>query len=214
MTFSQPAPSGDKKIPFKERGRDLLDSLFLVHIQGYEAGIVTVNGVANAIRGDAVILDGALKGEFYGDALIFPKVLVNSLKKNLDGGQRIVLGRIGQGSPKPGQSPAWILKPWRVGDDKIAQDWMRANPTFGTAPVRVENGEDSDPGAEVRDKVASMMTDFNLFKADAERFAQAGLTASDLTLVQSIPNWKSLPVEAVRQIVASQAAHESDEPPF
>ena len=81
-------------------------ALLLISAHSVEEGIKTVHGDASAVRADVVALDGELKGEEFTDTLVFPKVLQGQLRSRL--GQR-VLGRLGQGNAKPGQSAPWVL---------------------------------------------------------------------------------------------------------
>ena len=68
-------------------------------------GVQTVNGVRDAVRCDIVDVDDPdLSVE---DALVFPKVLISSLRSRL--GQK-VLGHLKQGVAKPGQNAPWMLE--------------------------------------------------------------------------------------------------------
>ena len=86
--------------------KDLHGSLLLIKPSSQEVGIKTVHGDSNAIRADITVLDGDLEGTVYEDTLVFPKVLQSQLKPRLG---EMVLGRLGQGHKKPGQSPPWTL---------------------------------------------------------------------------------------------------------
>jgi len=96
-----PAPSGDT-IDFKA----LNGALLLISVHEHKTDISTTFGTADAIRCDVAVLDGDRKGDVLNDTLIFPKLLVGSLRQVV--GDE-VLGRLGQGTAKPGQSPPWIL---------------------------------------------------------------------------------------------------------
>lgn len=87
--------------------KTLHGSLLLITVSAVESGIQTVHGPSDAIRADIAVLDGTEKGEEYSDALLFPKVLQSQLKSRV--GQK-VLGRLGQGQAKPGQSAPWVLQ--------------------------------------------------------------------------------------------------------
>jgi hypothetical protein len=86
--------------------KELHGSLLLFKVHGQEVGIKTVHGDSNAIRADVHVLDGDKDGEVFTDTLVFPKVLQSQLKPSIGG---MVLGRLGQGHKKPGQSPPWTL---------------------------------------------------------------------------------------------------------
>ncbi len=86
--------------------KELHGSLLLFKVHGQEVGIKTVHGDSNAVRADVIVLDGDKEGEEFLDTLVFPKVLQSQLKPRLG---EMVLGRLGQGHKKPGQSPPWTL---------------------------------------------------------------------------------------------------------
>ena len=87
----------------------LMGSLLLVsvheHLTG-DKGITTSFGPTEPIRCDIAVLDGDCKGDVYADTLIFPKVLIGQLRPNVG---KKVLGRLGRGTAKPGQSAPWML---------------------------------------------------------------------------------------------------------
>ena len=99
MTDTFAAPASSTGLDFNE----LNGHLVIIDVEGYETGIVTANGDRDAIRGTLHDVDG---NETHEDVLIFPKVLVGSLKPRV--GQK-VLGTIGQGVAKPGQNAPWII---------------------------------------------------------------------------------------------------------
>lgn len=96
--------------------------LFTVHAQ--ETDVQTNFGPANPIRADVVVLDGDQAGESYDDTLVFPKALIGQLKPRIGGK---VLGRLGQGAAKPGQSPPWLLHDATDEDKKVGRDWLSKN---------------------------------------------------------------------------------------
>jgi cytosine/adenosine deaminase-related metal-dependent hydrolase len=65
-----------------------------------------VGPIAPGRRCDIAVLDGDCKGDVYADTLIFPRVLIGQLRPNIG---KKVLGRLGQGTAKPGQSAPWTL---------------------------------------------------------------------------------------------------------
>jgi hypothetical protein len=83
---------------------DVLGHLVVVDVESLERDVETPRGPKDAIR--AVVHDVDAQTT-YEDTLVFPKVLVSSLKPRV--GQK-VLGRIGQGVAKPGENPPWIIE--------------------------------------------------------------------------------------------------------
>lgn len=99
--FGSPTPPG--------AGIDLKTingALLLVTVHAVEHDINTVHGASDAIRCDVAVLDGDSKGEEYNETLLFPKVLQSQLRAHVGGK---IIGRLGQGTAKPGQSPPWVL---------------------------------------------------------------------------------------------------------
>lgn len=82
-------------------------SLLLITAHEYVEGIATNFGSANAVRADVVVI-GDNGAEEYEDTLVFPKVLSSQLRKQIGG--KKVLGRLGQGQAKPGQSAPWLIE--------------------------------------------------------------------------------------------------------
>ncbi len=101
--------------------KELHGSLLLFKVSGQEVGIKTVHGDSNAIRADVVVLDGDKEGETYTDTLVFPKVLQSQLKPSIGS---MVLGRLGQGHKKPGQSPPWTLSTATDADKQVGRDYL------------------------------------------------------------------------------------------
>jgi hypothetical protein len=82
---------------------DLNGHLLIVTPLEYKTGINTDNGIAEAIEVNIVDLD---TNEEHNSILFFNVALRNALKPNI--GNK-VLGRIGQGTAKPGKNAPWIL---------------------------------------------------------------------------------------------------------
>lgn len=123
MSFATPAaPSGG--LDFKE----LNGSLLLIEVLSVEEHVPTVHTKPGekspAVRANIVILDGAQAGEKHDDTLIFPKILQSQLKGRV--GQK-VLGRLGQGVAKPGQSAPWQLAEATAEEIAKAEAWVAAN---------------------------------------------------------------------------------------
>ena len=130
MTEAFASPATASGIDWKA----LNGALLLITPLSVEDGIKTVHGDASAVRADVVALDGAEKGEEYPDTLIFPKVLQGQLRSRV--GSK-VLGRLGQGNAKPGQSPPWILAEATAEDTNIGKAYIAgqiAAPASTAAP--------------------------------------------------------------------------------
>ena len=100
---------------------DYQGSLLLFKVTGQEVGIKTVHGDSNAIRADVIVLDGSHEGEEFTDTLVFPKVLQSQLKPRIG---QMVLGRLGQGHKKPGQSAPWTLAMAEAQDKEIGKAYL------------------------------------------------------------------------------------------
>ena len=116
MTNDYATPSTATGIDLKEHNGNLL----LIKVNEAVTGIQTSYGASDAIRCDVVVLDGPSKGTTYDDTLLFPKVLQGQLRPNV--GKR-VLGRLGQGVAKPGQSAPWTLAAPTPDDITVAQKY-------------------------------------------------------------------------------------------
>jgi hypothetical protein len=105
---------------------DLKGSLLLIKVHGIEPAIKTVHGDTAAVRADVIVLDGSEAGTAYNDTLIFPKVLQSQVKGNVGG---MVLGRLGQGVAKPGQSAPWTIDAATEADKGVAREHLaKSNP--------------------------------------------------------------------------------------
>lgn len=95
--------------------------------------IQTSFGESDAVRADVWILTGPDTAEEFLDTLVFPKVLAGQLRKNI--GQKVV-GRLGQGNAKPGQSAPWLLEPATPDDLAKAQAFIakQSGPVSAAAP--------------------------------------------------------------------------------
>ncbi len=116
MTFRDPTTGGDK-LPLDDLKGSLL--LFTVHEQMGE--MQTSFGVATPIRADVAVLDGTLKGSVYADALIFPRVLQGNLRGAIG---EMVIGRLGKGTAKAGQSAPWILEAASEADKTVGEKYL------------------------------------------------------------------------------------------
>lgn len=109
---------------------ELQGSLLLIKVVFLEDHIPNVNTKPGekspAIRADVTVLDGRSAGKEYADALIFPKVMQGQLRSRVG---QLVLGRLGQGHAKPGQSAPWKLDPASEADTRVAEEFMRRKST-------------------------------------------------------------------------------------
>lgn len=112
------APSSTSGIQWE----DYKGALLLIEPKGFEPEIETQFGTTSAVRANLTVLDGDSAEEVFRDTLIFPKVVQNQVK-NAD--TRYVLGRLGQGEKKKGQSAPWKLAEATDADKQIARDYLR-----------------------------------------------------------------------------------------
>ena len=114
--FRDPTTGGDK-LPLDELKGALL--LFSVHEQMAE--MQTSFGAATPIRADVAVLDGTRKGEAFTDALIFPRVLQGNLRGAIG---EMVIGRLGKGTAKAGQSAPWVLEAATDADKQVGERYL------------------------------------------------------------------------------------------
>lgn len=90
--------------------------LLLIRPDEYKIGISTTFGVKDAISANIVVIDeqAVANSEEIDGALLFGGVLIGQLKSKI--GKGMVLGRLEQGTAKPGQKP-----PWRLADPTDAE---------------------------------------------------------------------------------------------
>ena len=88
--------------------------------------VATAYGTSDAVRADLHDLD---TGDEYPDILIFPKILISQTRSRVG---QMILGRLGQGTARPGQSAPWKLVDPTPADIAQAQAWLdkRQRPTF------------------------------------------------------------------------------------
>jgi hypothetical protein len=99
---------------------DLLGVLLRIEVLETLTNIETTFGPASPVRCNVVALDGDHKGETFEDSLIFPRVLVSQLKPSVG---KVVLGRLGKGSAKPGKSAPWLLQAATEEDIAVARKY-------------------------------------------------------------------------------------------
>lgn len=103
---------------------DYKGALLMFDVKGYEPSINTVHGETSAVNATVTVLDGDKAGEVITDTLVFPKVLQSQIKGNVGGK---VLGRLGQGEAKKGQSAPWKLSDATESDKVIAREYLAEN---------------------------------------------------------------------------------------
>lgn len=101
--------------------QELLGALLVVDVTEVVQGVNTTFGPSDPIRATVTVIDGDQAAAVYVDTLIFPKVLQSQLRSNV--GKR-VLGRLGQGTPKAGQSPPWTLEKATDADIRTASEFL------------------------------------------------------------------------------------------
>jgi hypothetical protein len=114
--FQQPSQGDQVKVA------ELVGCLCLIWAREYREDITTTFGPADAVAVDMHVLDGTHGGEKFENTLLFQRALIGSLKPAIGG--EPVLGRIGQGVGKPGQSPPYILLPYTEQDAALATGYI------------------------------------------------------------------------------------------
>lgn len=114
--FAQPAaPSSGIK------WADYNGALILFSVQGLEQNVSTVHGPSDAVRCNIAVLDGPGAGEEHENILVFPKLMRAQLSNRVGS---LVLGRLGQGVAKAGQSAPWLINPATEQDQQIGSAWL------------------------------------------------------------------------------------------
>jgi len=101
--------------------------LILVNPKEAVDDVPTTFGPADAIRCAVVVLDADGGPEVHEDVLIFQKVLGAQLRPKITpSGDGWVLGRLGTGAAKAGQSAPWKLVETTEAENQTARDWFAA----------------------------------------------------------------------------------------
>lgn len=87
----------------------------------------------------AVLSKDGSKHEDFEDTLIFPRVLISQTKKQIG---KIVVGRLGQGTAKPGQDPPWTLAEATPADLKAAGLFLASLSVVSAGSGSTDEGED------------------------------------------------------------------------
>jgi hypothetical protein len=96
-------------------------ALLVIEPLSFEVGIKTSFGDADATKANIYVLTGPDTAEEYPEALIFPKLLASQTKSQI--GKKVV-GRLGQGVAKPGQSAPWLLEEASAEDLEKAKTYL------------------------------------------------------------------------------------------
>ena len=146
--FQQPSAGDQVKMA------EIVGSLVLIYVHELREDIQTTFGPADAVAADVHVLDGAKAGESYENTLIFQKALIGALRGGIGGDP--VLGRVSQGTAKPGQSPPYILQPYTQQDAAIATAWIQAHkPGFQAAAAAAPPPAQATPSAAPAAPVAA-----------------------------------------------------------
>jgi hypothetical protein len=124
--FGGPASAAGVKVTEFE-GR-----LLLITPKSHEESIQTDFGEKDAVKCTLAVLDekDASKSESYDDVLLFQARLIGQTKPAI--GKRLVLGRLGKGEAKKGQSAPWQLEDPSEDDKVVARKYLSFNqPDFG-----------------------------------------------------------------------------------
>lgn len=112
--------------------------LLIIEPTSVEDGIQTSYGATSAVRANVTVVDTPNGAEVHEDTLIFPRVLQSQLKTRI--GQK-VLGRLGQGQAKPGQSAPWIIQDPTEGDIQAGVTYLNQQAASGfQAPATGSTG--------------------------------------------------------------------------
>jgi hypothetical protein len=105
---------------------DYNGALLIFEVKEVVHGITTSYGERDAVRADVYVVDSDHASNQPRDTLIFPAVLQSQLSSKVG---KMVLGRLGQGQAKPGQSPPWLLEEARAGDNDKATEYLAKRTT-------------------------------------------------------------------------------------
>lgn len=131
MTFEQPSNDFFKS-------SDYNGHLIIVENIGAPYRTNTNFGETDAIKADVTVLTDPAGPKEFRQTQVFGAAMVGTLSRASTGAQ--VLGRIGQGVAKQGQSAPWVINPWNPGDEVFAQSYVeqrnaaRAAQQFQPAP--------------------------------------------------------------------------------
>jgi len=169
-SFSQPSPASNF------RPADYQGNLILVWPTEYKTAIKTAFGDSDAIAARVVVLDTPTIEE-HDNVLFFQGALISTLKPSV-GSTKPVLGRLGRGTAKPGQTAPFILTPFTEADAKAARDYFTAQ--FGGT----SDAPKTAPAVPNADPLAAYAAD----KVDlAKSLAASNVPAGQIALATQIP---------------------------
>lgn len=113
-------PAGQARIT------DYEGNLLLVKALEVEKDIRTAFGDADATICDVVVLDGPDAGTQHKGLMLFQKALRAQLADRV-GTATMLLGRLGKGVAKPGQSPPWLFTDPTEEERQTARTWIAKN---------------------------------------------------------------------------------------
>lgn len=103
----------------------------------HREAIATAFGPADAVITDIVVLDGPHAPLRETGVLVFQKALQGQLRPKIGTG-RMVLGRLGRGQAKAGQSAPWILTEPTAEDQDAARAYLSGAAKVTAAAVKEE----------------------------------------------------------------------------
>lgn len=106
--------------------------LLIIEPLAVETGIQTVHGPSDAVRANVYSLTGPGQAEEFADTLIFPKLLQGQTRGQV--GKKVV-GRLGQGIAKPGQSAPWVIGEATADDIEKAKAYLAGRGVTAAAPA-------------------------------------------------------------------------------
>lgn len=114
---------------------ELKGRLLVIEPRTVEEKMSTSLGEKDAVRADVHVIDQDTP-ETHEDVLIFPRVLISQLRPRIG---QMVLGRLGQGTAKPGQSAPWRITEATAQDQALGGDWLRKRKTTAFAGPAASN---------------------------------------------------------------------------
>lgn len=132
-----------------DRITDLDGDLLLITPIEYVEKVDTTFGETDAVDADVVAFDGDTGTQTFDGMRIFQGALIGATKRaakfNQDnpggdpktGRPKMILGRLGRGDAKKGQSAPWILSPPSEADKQLARDYLAKVPTEPVNPFEM-----------------------------------------------------------------------------
>lgn len=124
--------------PIKE---EYLGKLLVIEPLEFEKDVKTVHGTADAVRCNVYVVKSAdgEKFEAFEDTLIFARAMIRVLKGKMN---KIVVGRLAQGTAKPSQDPPWLMTPPNEKDKAAAKSLVF---NLNSASAEPEDSLDESP---------------------------------------------------------------------